>query len=56
MRDEIWRDIPQYEESYQISNYGRVRNKKTNKYKAQHDNGKGYLSVELWKNNKGKKR
>ena len=55
MKDEIWKDIAYYEESYQISNYGRVRNKKTNKYKAQHDNGKGYLTVDLWKNNKGKK-
>ena len=32
IEDEIWQDIPNYENEYQISNYGRVRSLKNNKF------------------------
>ena len=55
MLDEVFKDCKYYEELYEVSNYGRVRNKKTKNFITQHDNGKGYLFVTLWKNNKGKR-
>lgn len=55
MVGEIWRDCKHYEDLYEVSNFGRVRTKKTGHYKIQNSNGKGYLFVELWANNKGKK-
>lgn len=55
MLEEIFKDCKYYEELYEVSNYGRVRNKKTKRFLTQHDNGKGYLFVSLWKNNKGKR-
>ena len=55
MLEEVFKDCKYYEELYEVSNYGRVRNKKTKKFITQHDNGKGYLFVTLWKNNKGKR-
>ena len=30
--EEIWKDIPNYEGLYQVSNLGNVRNKKTKKH------------------------
>lgn len=50
---EIWKDIAGYEGIYQISNLGRVKNTVTKEIKKQSDNGKGYKSVNLWKQNKG---
>lgn len=50
---EIWEDIKGYEGIYQISNLGRVKNTVTKEIKKQSDNGKGYKSVNLWKQNKG---
>ncbi len=55
MLDEVFRDCKYYEELYEVSNYGRVRNKRTKRFLTQHDNGKGYLFVQLWRNNKGKR-
>lgn len=55
MLEEIFKDCRYYEELYEVSNYGRVRNKKTKRFLTQHDNGKGYLFVSLWRNNKGKR-
>ena len=50
---EIWKDIPNYENLYQISNYGRVRslhNRYKNKlYLKPCATSKGYLSVSLCK-------
>lgn len=46
---EIWKDIPDYEGLYQVSNLGNVKNKKTCKLKAQMTNKYGYLRVCLWK-------
>ncbi len=51
---EIWKDIPNYENLYQISNLGRVRslhNRYKNKqYLKPCANSKGYLLVSLCKN------
>lgn len=60
MSIEIWRDIPNYEGLYQISNFGRV--KSLSKYHSRkeivmilRDNMYGYLTVGLSKNNKTKR-
>lgn len=52
---EIWKDICEYEEKYQVSNLGNVRNKKTKLNLKQQKNEKGYLKVNLCKNSKIKK-
>ena len=53
---EVWKDIENYENIYQVSNFGNIRNKKTNKIlKPAKDHG-GYLIVNLSKNNKHKTR
>lgn len=44
---EIWKDIPNYEGLYTISNLGNIKNKK-HLLKA-HNNGRGYLNVHLYK-------
>ena len=46
--EEIWKDIPGYEGLYQVSNFGRVKNKE-NKIKAQHPQNGGYLIVHLYR-------
>lgn len=68
MINEVWKPVKYYEGLYEISNYGRVKsiervtqdkngkNKVVHeKYITQHDNGRGYLFVSLWKDNKEKK-
>lgn len=70
MKNEIWKPVKYYEGSYLISNYGRVKSISRTLYKSdgvticgyvkehyitQHDNGNGYLFVNLWKNNKPKR-
>ena len=63
---EIWKDVKGYEGLYQVSNLGRIKsisyfnraNKKTyprNKILKPLINDKGYLRVDLRKNNKSKK-
>ena len=47
--DEEWRDVKGYEQLYQVSNYGRVYSLIRNKIMKQHDNGHGYLHVNLYK-------
>lgn len=49
---EIWKDIRGYEGLYQISNYGRVKNKHGKFIALRLD--KGYLKTHLWKNGKAK--
>ena len=49
--NEIWKDIPNYEGLYQVSNLGNIRNKKRLILKPHKHN---YLMIKLWKNNKGK--
>lgn len=51
---EVWKDIKDYEDEYEISNLGRVRNKKTKKILKTWLNHNGYLRVELSKNGKHK--
>lgn len=46
---EIWKDIPDYENKYQISNYGNVRNINKNRNLKPSPNIKGYMRVNLWK-------
>jgi hypothetical protein len=48
---EQWKDVVGYEGLYEVSNLGRVRNKKRNTMVTLLDNN-GYHRVELWKNNK----
>lgn len=55
---EIWKDIPEYEHTYQVSNLGRVR-RLSGSYKCHKDRilkpgikNTGYKIVSLWKNNK----
>ena len=50
--EEIWKDVPDYEGLYQVSNYGKVRSLKFNKIKVLKAaiNGNGYLNVVLWDN------
>lgn len=55
---EIWKDIPNYQGLYQVSNYGNIRS--LDRYSSDHfckgrvlkpyGNGKGYLLVKLCKN------
>ena len=49
---EIWKYIDGYENKYQISNLGRIKN--TNKLLKPTDNGNGYLIIGLRKNGKRK--
>ena len=59
--NEVWKDVVHYEGLYEVSNLGRVRNKQTQKIKAQTSNYNkttnkgGYLTVQLWKNNCSKR-
>ena len=54
--DEIWRDIDGYEGLYQISNKGRVKSlyNGSERILRPRDNGKGYLRVNLTKENTSK--
>ena len=44
---EIFKPVNNLEDIYEISNFGRVRNIKTNKFLTPRDNGKGYLDITL---------
>lgn len=70
MLNEVWKPIKYYEGLYEISNYGRVKSVERTVYSSdgericgyvkehyvpQHDNGRGYLFVSLWKDNKSKR-
>lgn len=50
MIKEEWKDIPNYEGLYQISNKGIIKNKKGNIIKSRIDH-KGYAMIDLSKNN-----
>ena len=50
---EIWKDIKDYS-NYQVSNYGNVKNVKTNKILKPFSPVEGYLKVSLSKNGKSK--
>ena len=53
--EEIWKDIPDYEGHYQVSNIGRVKSLKNNKEKILNNRKttKNYLKVVLYKDNIG---
>lgn len=52
MKNEIWKDVVDYEGSYQVSNLGRVKSLKYNRKKILKLSlcGRGYLQVNLTKN------
>ena len=49
---EIWKPIKDFEEKYAISNYGKIKNIKTNKILKEKKNKRGYLYIGLFKNKK----
>jgi hypothetical protein len=51
---EIWKDIIEYENLYQISNFGNVRNKRFLQILKQGINRSGYFEIYLSKNSKQK--
>ena len=51
---EIWRDIPDYEGIYQVSNLGEIRSCKTNRIRKQIKQRSGYMRIILTKNKKQK--
>lgn len=60
--NEVWKDIPDYEGVYQVSNKGRIKSlarivgncKRKDKIIIPKDNGTGYYKVNLYKNGKHK--
>lgn len=60
--NEVWKDIPDYEGIYQVSNKGRIKSlarivgncKRKDKIIVPKDNGSGYYKVNLYKNGKHK--
>jgi hypothetical protein len=60
--NEVWKDIPDYEDIYQVSNKGRIKSlarivgncKRKDKIIIPKDNGTGYYKVNLYKNGKHK--
>ena len=55
MVDEIWKDIPEYEGLYQVSNLGNVKSLNNNKILSFGNTTKGYYQVGLFKNSKCKR-
>ena len=51
---EMWKDIQEYEEKYQISNIGRIKNKINNRLLRPRVGTYGYYKVNLYKNKKVK--
>lgn len=49
MISEIWRDVPNYEGLYQVSNTGKVRNARSGRVLKPHRQGSGYLQTMLSK-------
>lgn len=52
MNNEIWKDIPEWEGLYKISNYGRCYSVKKNKIKALDKNNYGYLRIQCYSETK----
>lgn len=53
--EEIWKDIPNYEGLYQVSNYGNIKGLKSQKILTPKKRNDGYFNIQLYKNNKRKK-
>lgn len=51
---EIWKDIKGYENIYQVSNFGNVKNTRTNRIIKSKKNSKGYMLVGLYKDGERK--
>ena len=51
MENEIWKDVPNYEGLYEVSNLGRIRTKKNGKIMYQREQ-KGYMRVQFKTNGK----
>ena len=51
---EVWKDIPDYEEFYEVSNTGKVYSKRRKRLLTLSDNGYGYLLAPLSKNGETK--
>ena len=49
---EIWKPIKDFENIYEISNLGRIRNIQTNTFKKTYISEYGYVNVSLYKNKK----
>jgi len=49
LKDEIWKDVQNYEGHYMVSNMGRIKSLKCNRERLLNpwDNGRGYVRVEL---------
>lgn len=47
---EVWKDVYLFPNSYEVSNLGRVRNKRTNKVLIPYTSETGYLKVKLCEN------
>ena len=54
IQNEKWKDIYNYEELYQVSNYGRIKRKKDNYIFKENKNSRGYRIITLTKNKKEK--
>lgn len=52
---EEFKDVPNYEGIYQVSNFGRVKNLRTNYFPKLYKERTGYYSVQLWYKGKMKK-
>lgn len=52
---EIWKPVPDWEDRYEISNFGRVRNIETGKLKAFDINNYGYKRLQCYRDGKQKK-
>lgn len=53
---ENWRPINGWEDKYEVSNTGLIRNVINGKMLLQHDNGVGYKRVQLWRDGFGGKK
>ena len=51
--EEKWKPIPEYDK-YEISDMGRVRNRRGQILKPQKNNRSGHLQIMLWKDSKAK--
>lgn len=54
MKNEIWKDIPEYENRCQVSNFGRVKSLLTNKILKPNNDGYNRLYVSIYRNKKSK--
>lgn len=52
---ELWKDVPNWESDYEVSNFGCVRNKRTKKRKALDPNTNGYFRVVFYNGFKRKR-